>query len=40
MENVIVVAVLAILAVACEVWLRKLKPERVSRQFVKRHLRY
>ena len=40
MGNVIVVAVLAILAVACEVWLRRLLPERVSRRFVKRQVRY
>jgi hypothetical protein len=40
MGNVIVVAVLAILALACEIWLRKPRPERVSRRFAKGQLRY
>ena len=40
MGNAIVVAVLAVLAGACEVWLRRLRPENVSRRFAKRQLRY
>jgi hypothetical protein len=40
MGNVIVVAVLAVLAVTCEIWLRRMRLRNEGRRFSKGPLRY